>query len=145
MKVLFITNVPSPYRVDFFNEIGKYVDLTVLFERNNAKSRNDEWMSNNFKNFKYHIDSSSQSQDGTAATVTVSITNLDAKALATDLCQAIYQNSLNYGSSADQSLELQCRYQTALCDGAHARIICGGLSVLFLGNESFETHHTVFF
>ena len=31
-----------------------------------------------FKNFKYHIDSSSQSQDGTAATVTVSITNLDA-------------------------------------------------------------------
>lgn len=55
-----------------------------------------------FKNFKYHIDSSSQSQDGTAATVTVSITNLDAKALATDLCQAIYQNSLNYGSSADQ-------------------------------------------
>lgn len=55
MKVLFITNVPSPYRVDFFNEIGKYVDLTVLFERNNAKSRNDEWMSNNFKNFKYHF------------------------------------------------------------------------------------------
>ncbi len=32
MKVLFITNIPSPYRIDFFNEFGKYVDLTVIFE-----------------------------------------------------------------------------------------------------------------
>lgn len=31
-KVLFITNIPAPYRVDFFNELGKLVDLTVLFE-----------------------------------------------------------------------------------------------------------------
>ncbi len=53
MRVLFLTNVPSPYRVDFFNEIGKAVDLTVVFERENAKSRNAEWISDNFKNFKY--------------------------------------------------------------------------------------------
>ena len=33
MKVLFLANVPSPYRVDFFNELGKYCDLTVLFEK----------------------------------------------------------------------------------------------------------------
>lgn len=31
-KVLFITNIPAPYRIDFFNELGKLVDLTVLFE-----------------------------------------------------------------------------------------------------------------
>ena len=31
-KVLFISNVPAPYRIDFFNELGKEVDLTVLFE-----------------------------------------------------------------------------------------------------------------
>ncbi len=31
-KVLFMTNVPSPYRVNFFNEFGKKVELTVLFE-----------------------------------------------------------------------------------------------------------------
>ena len=56
-----------------------------------------------FQNFKYHIDASSQSKDGSTATVTVSITNLDAKALAWDLCQALYQNSLNYGTSDEQS------------------------------------------
>ena len=32
LKVLFITNVPSPYRVEFFNELGKYLNLTVIFE-----------------------------------------------------------------------------------------------------------------
>lgn len=31
-RVLFITNIPAPYRIDFFNELGKLVDLTVLFE-----------------------------------------------------------------------------------------------------------------
>ncbi len=36
-KVLYITNIPSPYRVDFFNELGKSVDLTVLFEAKSAR------------------------------------------------------------------------------------------------------------
>lgn len=31
-KVLFITNIPAPYRVVFFNELGKKCDLTVIFE-----------------------------------------------------------------------------------------------------------------
>jgi len=30
-KVLFITNYPSPYRVNFYDELGKYLDVTVLF------------------------------------------------------------------------------------------------------------------
>lgn len=47
-----------------------------------------------FQNFKYHIDSSSQSKDGTTASVTVSITNLDARELAVDLCKIMYQNTL---------------------------------------------------
>lgn len=38
-KVLFITNIPAPYRIDFYNELGKYVDLTVLFE---AKGASDQ-------------------------------------------------------------------------------------------------------
>lgn len=33
MKVLYITNLASPYRVNFFNELNRYCDLTVLFER----------------------------------------------------------------------------------------------------------------
>jgi len=31
-KVIFFTTVPSPYRVDFFNEFAKYCDLEVVFE-----------------------------------------------------------------------------------------------------------------
>ena len=43
MKVLFLTNIPSPYRVDFFNELGKICDLTVLFERRSARDRDLKW------------------------------------------------------------------------------------------------------
>lgn len=52
MKVLFLTNIPSPYRVDFFNELGKICDLTVLFERKSAKDRNSEWVADKLSNFK---------------------------------------------------------------------------------------------
>ena len=45
LKVLFITNIPSPYRVDFFNELGKMCDLTVLFERKDALDRDTKWLS----------------------------------------------------------------------------------------------------
>ncbi len=50
MKVLFLTNIPSPYRVDFFNELGKLCELTVLFEREKATDR--EWDSNNNINYE---------------------------------------------------------------------------------------------
>ncbi len=43
MKILFITNLPSPYRVDFFNELGKSVELTVLYERKTASDRDEKW------------------------------------------------------------------------------------------------------
>lgn len=44
-RMLFLTNYPSPYRIDFFDEMGKYVDLTVLFtsEPKNIKDRNMQW------------------------------------------------------------------------------------------------------
>lgn len=44
MKVLFTTNIPSPYRIDFFNELSKYCDLTILCERQYAKDRENEWL-----------------------------------------------------------------------------------------------------
>lgn len=43
MKLLFITNVPSPYRVAFFNELGRHCDLTVCFERKAAADRDVKW------------------------------------------------------------------------------------------------------
>lgn len=32
MKILYLANIPAPYMTDFFNELGKYCDLTVIFE-----------------------------------------------------------------------------------------------------------------
>lgn len=44
MKVLFVTNLPSPYRVDFFNQLGKHCELTVLYERTSAADRDSRWV-----------------------------------------------------------------------------------------------------
>lgn len=52
MKVLFITNLPSPYRVDFFNELGKKIDLTVCYERKSSKERNKNWVNQSKRNYK---------------------------------------------------------------------------------------------
>jgi glycosyltransferase involved in cell wall biosynthesis len=52
MKILFLTNVPSPYMVDFFNELGRHCDLTVLFEKSTSTERHKSWQDYRFKNFK---------------------------------------------------------------------------------------------
>ena len=52
MKVLFSTNLPSPYRVDFFNELGKYCDLTVCYERETASDRDGKWTGKAAESFK---------------------------------------------------------------------------------------------
>lgn len=52
MKVLFLTNIPSPYRVDFFNELGKLCELTVLFERTTSAERDDSWKSFRAEHFQ---------------------------------------------------------------------------------------------
>lgn len=51
MKVLFISNIPSPYRVEFFNELGKYIDLTVVFEAKKAEKIKFDWK-DDYSNFK---------------------------------------------------------------------------------------------
>lgn len=51
MKVLITTNIPSPYRVDFFNELGNSVDLTVLYERKYARDRDKVWLDESARNF----------------------------------------------------------------------------------------------
>lgn len=48
MKVLFVSNIPVPYRVQFYNELGKCVDLTVIFE---AKGASDQGI-----RFNYNLD-----------------------------------------------------------------------------------------
>ena len=44
-KVLYLTNIEVPYRVRFFNELAKYCDLTVVYERQKSKTRDDAWAS----------------------------------------------------------------------------------------------------
>lgn len=42
-KVLYITNIPVPYRVKFFNALAAHCDLTVLFERRRGDNRDEAW------------------------------------------------------------------------------------------------------
>lgn len=55
MKILFITNYPSPYRVDFFNCWGQIPDvkLTVLFLEHpeDQKHRSSKWFHTEFSYF----------------------------------------------------------------------------------------------
>lgn len=55
-----------------------------------------------FNNFKYRIRSSSVSNNNTAATVTLSIKNIDAQALAKDLCRSIIENASASGNSPQE-------------------------------------------
>ena len=51
-KILYITTIPSPYRVAYFNELGKKCNLTVLFEKAESDERNAVWRQYKFENFK---------------------------------------------------------------------------------------------
>lgn len=52
MRVLYLTNIPAPYRVNFFNELGKLCELTVLFETQYSKERDKKWISDIARNYK---------------------------------------------------------------------------------------------
>lgn len=51
-KVLFITNIPAPYRIDFYNELGEFCDLTVIFEAKRAPGITFNWNEDTILNFK---------------------------------------------------------------------------------------------
>lgn len=52
MKVFWLFNHPAPYKVDFFNLLGKSCELTVCFERHSEGDRNPSFYAEKAKNFK---------------------------------------------------------------------------------------------
>lgn len=51
-KVLYVTNLPAPYKIAFFEELSKKINLTVAYERKKASNRNNEWKSDIKRNYK---------------------------------------------------------------------------------------------
>lgn len=52
MKVFILTTVLAPYRIDYFNELGKLCDLTVCFETKTDDTRDKRWFKSDFTDFK---------------------------------------------------------------------------------------------
>ncbi|WP_214802023.1 glycosyltransferase family 4 protein [Exiguobacterium sp. s194] len=51
MKIAYLLNIPSPYRVDFLNVMGENNDVKVFFENKYSKYRNLNWHKFNHVNF----------------------------------------------------------------------------------------------
>lgn len=45
MQVLYLTNIPAPYRVEFFNQLATEINLTVVYEGHSDGMRNGAWLS----------------------------------------------------------------------------------------------------
>ncbi len=52
-KILYFTNLPAPYKVEFFNHLSKLVDLTVIFEMNTDGFRENEWLFRENREFNH--------------------------------------------------------------------------------------------
>jgi glycosyltransferase involved in cell wall biosynthesis len=50
-RVLILTTTAAPYRVELFNELGRYCELTVYFEQKNEATRHSDWFQDKFKYF----------------------------------------------------------------------------------------------
>lgn len=51
-KVLYISNIEVPYRSEFFNQLSKKVDLTVLYERKKSSNRDESWSKSTKSKYK---------------------------------------------------------------------------------------------
>lgn len=52
MRILFISNVPSPYNVAYLNELGKLADVTAVFEIGSSSERDESWKEFHAKHFR---------------------------------------------------------------------------------------------
>lgn len=54
MKILIVFNHPAPYKVRFFNMLGKHINLHVIFERQKASDRHPLFYDQKVTNFTIH-------------------------------------------------------------------------------------------
>lgn len=45
MKICYLTNIPSPYKTALFTLISQQAELSVVYERENEKGRESQWIS----------------------------------------------------------------------------------------------------
>ncbi len=61
-KILYLNYIPSPYRIDFFNELNRYVDLTVIYYHKSISERK-QWVYNSSDhNYKHDFLFKTESQ-----------------------------------------------------------------------------------
>lgn len=51
-RVLYVTNLPAPYKITFFNLLSMEVELTVVYERETASDRDAKWKSESMRNYE---------------------------------------------------------------------------------------------
>lgn len=52
MKILVFSNIPAPYFVEYLNELGKYAEVTAIFEKKSFAHRDGSWTKVNVRNFR---------------------------------------------------------------------------------------------
>lgn len=55
MRVVIFSNIPSPYFVEYLNELGKKVELVAYFERATASDRDSSWDQIDAREFECHL------------------------------------------------------------------------------------------
>ncbi|PKE60724.1 glycosyltransferase family 4 protein [Macrococcoides caseolyticum] len=52
-KIILVFNIPSPYRVEFLNQLSEEIDIFVIFENRTAKDREKKWFKDKYINFPH--------------------------------------------------------------------------------------------
>ena len=55
MKILYTSNIPSPYTVNFLDTLSNKADVTAIFEKSKSNERHPKWKSDFSKNLRFKI------------------------------------------------------------------------------------------
>lgn len=59
-SILYVTNIPAPYRIEFFNRLAEKSDVTVLYERLSIGDRDGDWLNSVERKHKQVVMSSNE-------------------------------------------------------------------------------------